>query len=94
MSAAWRDSLGDAGIVNFFLGIIATGTVTDQLMTNALRLVGNTCGDSGESEHVDPMERGSTDGYIWQTQTDSASLRTTTFVLLLSNWKIPVCCLS
>ncbi|MCJ1401476.1 hypothetical protein MMC11_004690 [Xylographa trunciseda] len=42
----WRDPLGDAGIVNFFLGVIATGTATDQLMTNALRLVGNACGDN------------------------------------------------
>ncbi|MCJ1392104.1 hypothetical protein MMC18_004971 [Xylographa bjoerkii] len=44
--ATWRDPIGDTGILNFFLGVIATGTATDQLMTNALRLVGNTCGDN------------------------------------------------
>ncbi|MCJ1472781.1 hypothetical protein MMC13_001430 [Lambiella insularis] len=42
----WRAPLGDAGILNFFLGIIGTGTASDQLLTNALRLIGNTCGDN------------------------------------------------
>ncbi|MCJ1385993.1 hypothetical protein MMC17_009118 [Xylographa soralifera] len=43
---AWRDPLGNAGIVNLFLSVIATGTASDQLMIHALRLVGNTCGDN------------------------------------------------
>ncbi|MCJ1321845.1 hypothetical protein MMC15_007190 [Xylographa vitiligo] len=44
--AAWRDPLGNAGIVNLFLSVIATGIATDQLMIHALRLVGNACGDN------------------------------------------------
>ncbi|MCJ1281236.1 hypothetical protein MMC26_000554 [Xylographa opegraphella] len=54
--AAWRDPLGDAGIVNFFLSVIASGTASDQLMIHALRLVGNTCGDNGELSHFKAAE--------------------------------------
>lgn len=39
--------MGESGILNSFLGILATEGVTKPLLVHVLRLVGNSCADTG-----------------------------------------------
>ena len=45
--AALRIPLGDAQILNFFLNVVAAEGVHLNLMSQALRLIGNACADTG-----------------------------------------------
>lgn len=47
--AKWRIPIGQSGLLHIFLQIIATEGVEHTLMTHALRLIGNSCADTGES---------------------------------------------
>jgi hypothetical protein len=47
--ASWRLPYGRAGILNFFLQIIASrGFDDNDVLLHALRLVGNCCADTGK----------------------------------------------
>jgi hypothetical protein len=48
-AAKWRVSLGDSGILNFFLGISITNTLRHSFKLQILRLIGNSCADTGMS---------------------------------------------
>ena len=39
--------MGDSGILEFFLGIIEMDGISQPLKIHALRLIGNTCADTG-----------------------------------------------
>ncbi|KAI9700816.1 MAG: hypothetical protein M1836_002185 [Candelina mexicana] len=45
----WRKPFGETGVLYFFLDILGTDRVEDGLMTQALRLVGNSCADTDEN---------------------------------------------
>ena len=45
--AKWRIPLGDSGILNFYLDILSTQTLQHALKIQVLRLVGNSCADTG-----------------------------------------------
>ncbi|QSZ35406.1 hypothetical protein DSL72_008276 [Monilinia vaccinii-corymbosi] len=45
----WRVSLGDSGILNFFLEILNAHTLRHALKLQILRLVGNSCADTDEN---------------------------------------------
>lgn len=45
--ALWRIPCGKAGILDFFLEIIITENVDFDLSSQALRLIGNACADTG-----------------------------------------------
>jgi hypothetical protein len=45
--ASWRLPLGDAGILDFALGILAMDNVSQPLRMHSLRLIGNCCADTG-----------------------------------------------
>ena len=45
--AGWRIPFGEAGILDFFLGIVAMDKVEHSLRLQALRLIGNSCADRG-----------------------------------------------
>jgi hypothetical protein len=47
--AQWRIPIGESGILDSFLAILATEGVDQSLMIHALRLVGNSCADTGKS---------------------------------------------
>ena len=47
--AAWRLPIGDSGILDFFLSIIAIENLRLSLRVHALRLIGNSCADTGKS---------------------------------------------
>lgn len=44
----WRPLYGTAGILDFYLRVIATPGVDDEILLHALRLIGNSCADTGE----------------------------------------------
>lgn len=46
-TAKWRIPLGQSGILDSFLQIITMDGTTDTLMIHALRLIGNSCADTG-----------------------------------------------
>ena len=46
-TAVWRTPFGEAGILDFFLNLIAADNVPEDLLVQALRLIGNACGDNG-----------------------------------------------
>lgn len=45
--AGWRIPFGEAGILDFFLGILAMDGVEHNLKLHTLRLIGNACADTG-----------------------------------------------
>lgn len=47
-TARWRAPIGQSGILNSFLAILATEGVSQALMVHVLRLIGNSCADTGE----------------------------------------------
>lgn len=47
VSVNWRIPLGDSGILNFFLQIFGTHTLGTNLVIQTLRLIGNSCADTG-----------------------------------------------
>lgn len=50
--ASWRVPYGRAGILHFFLQIIASREYHDEdVLLHALRLVGNSCADTGKLHH-------------------------------------------
>lgn len=46
--ALWRSPIGASGILNFFLGILPTPGLRPLLRSHALRLIGNSCADTGK----------------------------------------------
>ncbi|POR32179.1 Uncharacterized protein TPAR_07604 [Tolypocladium paradoxum] len=46
---AWRVPFGEAGILDFFLGILAEDGLSHGLQVHSLRLVGNSCADTDEN---------------------------------------------
>ncbi|KAJ0162915.1 hypothetical protein CTA2_3818, partial [Colletotrichum tanaceti] len=47
--ASWRRPLGESGILEFFLSIIATQGLRPELKKHMLRLIGNSCADTDEN---------------------------------------------
>jgi hypothetical protein len=45
--ASWRMPYGQAGILEFFLRIVASQDVADDVLLHSLRLIGNSCADAG-----------------------------------------------
>ena len=43
----WRIPFGEAGILDLFLNTIAREDITDEIALQSLRLIGNSCGDTG-----------------------------------------------
>jgi hypothetical protein len=48
-AAKWRIPMGESGILNSFLAILATEGVRQPLMIHVLRLIGNSCADTGKT---------------------------------------------
>ncbi|KAG6080431.1 hypothetical protein E4U15_003307 [Claviceps sp. LM218 group G6] len=46
---AWRLPYGDAGILEFFVALLAEGHLRQELHIHALRLIGNACADTNEN---------------------------------------------
>jgi hypothetical protein len=46
--AKWRIPMGESGILNSFLAILATEGVRQPFMIHVLRLIGNSCADTGK----------------------------------------------
>ncbi|RAK75554.1 putative GTP binding protein [Aspergillus fijiensis CBS 313.89] len=52
-NAPWRVLYGQAGILDFFLRLVAsTEAIDDDLLLQALRLVGNSCADTNENREI------------------------------------------
>lgn len=47
MTASWRSPYGQTGILDFFLRVAATEDVENDIMLHSLRLIGNSCADTG-----------------------------------------------
>lgn len=47
LTALWRAPIGSSGILNFFLGILPTPGLRPLLRSHVLRLIGNSCADTG-----------------------------------------------
>lgn len=45
--AEWRSPFAEAGILDFFLELIASQNTNLKLRSQALRFIGNTCADTG-----------------------------------------------
>lgn len=45
--------MGESGILDSFLPILATEGVQEPLMVHVLRLVGNSCADTGKPRHLE-----------------------------------------
>lgn len=45
--AKWRIPIGDSGVLGFFLELMASQQLQEDLITQILRLVGNSCADTG-----------------------------------------------
>ncbi|EER44768.1 GTP binding protein [Histoplasma capsulatum H143] len=48
----WRRAYGQTGILDFFLQVIATSDVEDDLLLHSLRLIGNSCADTDENRQL------------------------------------------
>lgn len=46
----WRIPFGEAGILDFFIGVLSANNIRHNLLLNTLRLIGNTCADRGMLE--------------------------------------------
>ncbi|KKZ63048.1 hypothetical protein EMCG_02549 [[Emmonsia] crescens] len=49
---AWRGAYGQTGILDFFLRVIATDDVEDDILLHSLRLIGNSCADTDENRQL------------------------------------------
>ncbi|OAX78332.1 hypothetical protein ACJ72_07362 [Emergomyces africanus] len=49
---AWRVAYGQSGILDFFLRVIATDDVDDDILLHSLRLIGNSCADTNENRQL------------------------------------------
>ncbi|EGE84918.1 GTP binding protein [Blastomyces dermatitidis ATCC 18188] len=49
---AWRGAYGETGILDFFLRVIATDDVEDDILLHSLRLIGNSCADTNENRQL------------------------------------------
>ncbi|KAK2798603.1 hypothetical protein FQN51_007623 [Onygenales sp. PD_10] len=49
---AWRVPYGQSGILEFFLQVIATDDVDDDVLLHSLRLIGNSCADTNENRQL------------------------------------------
>ncbi|KGQ01077.1 hypothetical protein PAAG_12202 [Paracoccidioides lutzii Pb01] len=49
---SWRVPYGQSGILEFFLRIIATNNVDDDILLHSLRLIGNSCADTNENRQL------------------------------------------
>ncbi|KAK2798125.1 hypothetical protein FQN50_008936 [Emmonsiellopsis sp. PD_5] len=49
---AWRVPYGQCGILEFFLQVIATDDVDDDVLLHSLRLIGNSCADTNENRQL------------------------------------------
>ncbi|PGH02394.1 hypothetical protein GX51_04702 [Blastomyces parvus] len=49
---AWRGAYGQTGILDFFLRVIATDDVEDDILLHSLRLIGNSCADTNENRQL------------------------------------------
>lgn len=47
--AKWRVPLGDSGILKFFLQVLSTHELQTDLKIQILRLIGNSCADTGKA---------------------------------------------
>ena len=47
---SWRIPFGQAGLVDLALNVVATQNMGNDLLVHALRLVGNSCADTGNSD--------------------------------------------
>ena len=54
----WRVPFGEAGILDFFLRVVAADNVAYDLRLHSLRLIGNTCADIGEHSYPHPRRCG------------------------------------
>ena len=45
--ASWRLAFGQSGVLGFFLNLIAGEEADEDLISHALRLIGNSCADIG-----------------------------------------------
>lgn len=48
-TASWRLPYGDSGIVDLFLKIVTTPNLRPALKKHTLRIIGNSCADTGSS---------------------------------------------
>ena len=46
-TASWRIPFGQSGVLQFFLQLIATPDMDKDLLFHSLRLIGNSCADTG-----------------------------------------------
>lgn len=46
--AKWRLLYGTTGILDFYLRVVATHGVNNEILLHALRLIGNSCADTGK----------------------------------------------
>lgn len=52
-AASWRIPIGESGLLDFFLGILAVDGLRQSLKIHTLRLIGNSCADEGECTAAD-----------------------------------------
>ena len=50
--AKWRASYGRCGMLEFYLGVVATPAVDNRTLLQALRLIGNSCADTGKYQRL------------------------------------------
>ncbi|PGH13589.1 hypothetical protein AJ79_03582 [Helicocarpus griseus UAMH5409] len=48
----WRGPFGQSGILEFFLRVVATDDVDDDILLHSLRLIGNSCADTNENRQL------------------------------------------
>lgn len=44
---SWRIPIGDSGLLDFFLGVLSVDGLRQALKIHVLRLIGNSCADTG-----------------------------------------------
>ena len=47
--ATWRLPFGESGILDLFFHVLGIETISDELAVHSLRLIGNSCSDTGRS---------------------------------------------
>ncbi len=50
-TAVWRLPLGESGVLDFFIGLLAREDLRQPLKVQALRIIGNSCADTGRACH-------------------------------------------
>jgi hypothetical protein len=46
-AASWRKPIGESGLLDFFLEVVGNKGVRQTITTQALRIIGNSCADTG-----------------------------------------------